>query len=57
MGLNPLKEKQLEAMMAFLGGRDTFVSLPTGYMESPLYMQFFHSSLTKLEVGLLSPIW
>ena len=37
MGLNPLKEKQLEAVMAFLGGRDTFVSLPTGYGKSIVY--------------------
>ena len=37
MGLNPLKEKQLEAVMAFMSGSDTFVSLPTGYGKSIVY--------------------
>jgi bloom syndrome protein len=32
-----LKEKQLEAIMAFMSGRDVFVSLPTGYGKSLIY--------------------
>jgi bloom syndrome protein len=32
-----LKEKQEEAIAAFVGGRDTFVSLPTGYGKSIIY--------------------
>ena len=29
-----LKEKQSEALLAFLSGKDVFVSLPTGYGKS-----------------------
>ncbi len=32
-----LKEKQLEAIILFVSGRDTFVSLPTGYGKSICY--------------------
>ena len=32
-----LKEKQKEAILSFVPGRDTFVSLPTGYSKSILY--------------------
>ena len=32
-----LKEKQQEAIVAFLQGQDTFVSLPTGYGKSAVY--------------------
>ena len=32
-----LKEKQEEAIAAFVGGRDTFVSLPTEYGKSIIY--------------------
>ena len=32
-----LKEKQLEALLTFLTGRDVFVSLPTGYGKSIVY--------------------
>ena len=32
-----LKEKQLEAMTAFVKGNDVFVSLPTGYGKSIIY--------------------
>jgi len=32
-----LKAKQVEAVEAFLGGSDTFVSLPTGYGKSIIY--------------------
>ena len=33
----PLKAEQLKAVMAFLEGRDVFVSLPTGYGKSLIY--------------------
>ena len=32
-----LKEKQSEALLAFLSGKDVFVSLPTGYGKSLFY--------------------
>ena len=32
-----LKEKQLEAVLAFMSGKDVFVSLPTGYGKSLIY--------------------
>ena len=32
-----IKEKQKEAIHAFLSGRDVFVSLPTGYGKSLIY--------------------
>ena len=31
MGLKSLKEKQREALEAFISGHDTCVALPTGY--------------------------
>ena len=34
---DPLKLKQLEAIQAFMSGKDTFVSLPTGYGKSAIY--------------------
>ena len=37
IGLTELKEKQREAVSIFLQGRDTFVSLPTGYGKSLIY--------------------
>ena len=37
LGFKKLKEKQLEAMCAFVQGHDTFVSLPTGYGKSAIY--------------------
>ncbi len=37
MGLSALKPKQIEAVLAFLDGKDTFVSLPTGYGKSIIY--------------------
>ena len=37
LGVLQLKSKQLEALNAFLSGRDTFVSLPTGYGKSIIY--------------------
>ena len=32
-----LKEMEEKAIMSFLGGSDTFVSLPTGYGKSLIY--------------------
>lgn len=37
LGLEKLKEKQLEAVSSFVRGHDTFVSLPTGYGKSVIY--------------------
>ena len=37
LGIEYLKEKQQEAVMSFLDGKDTFVSLPTGYGKSLIY--------------------
>jgi len=37
MSLYPLKPKQLEAVRTFMSGKDTFVSLPTGYGKSAIY--------------------
>ena len=34
LGFEKLKEKQVEAVKAFVGGSDVFVSLPTGYGKS-----------------------
>ena len=31
MGIQELKSKQIESIESFVSGRDTFVSLPTGY--------------------------
>ena len=38
-----LKEKQEAAIMSFLGGRDTVVSLPTGYGKSLIYALLPHA--------------
>ena len=37
LGFNTLKEKQIEAIKAFLSGKDVFTSLPTGYGKSIIY--------------------
>ncbi|XP_065898784.1 ATP-dependent DNA helicase RecQ-like [Dysidea avara] len=37
MGIQGLKPKQLEAIEAFVSGKDTFVSLPTGYGKSIIF--------------------
>ena len=37
MGLRELKPKQIEAIQSFVSGRDTFVSLPTGYGKSVIF--------------------
>ena len=37
MGLLPLREKQTEAVLSIVAGKDTFVTLPTGYGKSIIY--------------------
>ena len=37
MGLASLKDKQVEAILSFVGGKDVFVSLPTDYGKSIIY--------------------
>ena len=37
MGIQGLKPKQLEAIKAFVSGKYTFVSLPTGYGKSIIF--------------------
>ena len=37
LGYDMLKPKQEAALLSFLGGRDVFVSLPTGYGKSLCY--------------------
>ena len=36
-GIIQLKNKQEEAILTFLSGKDTFVSLPTGYGKSVIF--------------------
>ena len=40
-GLDQLKPKQIEVILAFVGGRDVFVSLPTGYGKLIMYAALF----------------
>jgi len=37
IGIQGLKPKQLEAVESFVSGKDTFVSLPTGYGKSIIF--------------------
>ena len=37
IGISRLKEQQEQALLCFLSGNDTFVSLPTGYGKSIIY--------------------
>ena len=37
MGIKELKPKQVEAVTTFVSGKDTFVSLPTGYGKSIIF--------------------
>ena len=37
LGYASLKEKQREALTAFVRGSDTFVSLPTGYVSATVF--------------------
>ena len=43
LGIASLKEKQEAAIISFLGGRDTVVSLPTGYGKSLIYALLPHA--------------
>ena len=43
LGIASLKEKQEAAIMSFLGGRDTVVSLPRGYGKSLIYALLPHA--------------
>ena len=36
-GIASLKLKQMEAILAFLSGKDVFVALPTGYGKSIIF--------------------
>ena len=38
MGISSLKTKQQEAIKAFMNGKDVFVSFPTGYGKSLIYL-------------------
>ena len=37
MSIKELKDKQRQAILTFVRGQDTFVSLPTGYGKSLIY--------------------
>ena len=37
MNLKSMKDKQTEAIQAFISGQDTFVALPTGYGKSIIF--------------------
>lgn len=37
LAIDRFKPKQVEALVTFLSGKDTFVSLPTGYGKSIIY--------------------
>ena len=37
LGYTELKHQQLQALTEFVGGRDVFVVLPTGYGKSLIY--------------------
>ena len=37
MGISDMKPKQIDAIKSFVSGRDTFVTLPTGYGKSIIF--------------------
>ena len=37
MGISDMKPKQIDAIKNFVSGRDTFVTLPTGYGKSIIF--------------------
>ena len=61
-GYTSLKEKQREAVEAFVAANDTFVSLPTGYGKSlcysllPLVFDFLHGARGRSIVVCISPL-
>ena len=64
IGITQLKDKQEEAILTFVRGKDTFVSLPTGYGKSlifgilPLVFDRVSGNVTScIRVGgILSPL-
>jgi len=66
LGVASLKNKQKEAIMSYLQGNDTFVSLPTGYGKSLIYAMLPYAFdmirgepfiLTKISFVLQLLIW
>ena len=49
LGCACLKDEQKTALHAFVSKKDTFVSLPTGYMESLWALLCYHYIFIKLE--------
>ena len=57
LGLDSLKEKQMEAARSFAGNQDTFVCFPTGYGKSIIYAMLpyvFDKLRGKLLLAVLS---
>ena len=52
MGIKKLKPKQVESITSFVSGKDTFVSLPTGYGNTDFFFCYTVSGL--FSVVLLS---
>ena len=52
LGYKELKDKQKEALRAFVSGKDVFVSLTTGYGKSLCYQSAYLSCSTLFEVNL-----
>ena len=51
LGFQCLKEKQIEAISSYVKGKDTFVSLPTGFGKSLIY-GVLPSIFDKLKVSI-----
>ena len=62
LGYDMLKPEQEAALLSFLGGRDVFVSLPTGYGKSlcyatlPAAFDSLRNTLSKSIVLVVSPL-
>ena len=50
IGFSNVKEKQKETILAFLSGKDTFVSLPTGYGKSLIFAALLPRVFTRIKV-------
>ena len=54
MGISDMKPKQIDDIKSFVSGRDTFITLPTGYDNSiifailPLLFNFLHGEYAYL---------